>query len=129
MFDVTSRKTYAKVPKWHTDLDRVAHGIPMVLVGNKVDKDSHSRVVQAKQVTFHRRVGIPYVEISAKGKLNMQQPFLKLIRILARDDTIAITEAPALRPAEVTISDAQKATMEAQLREAEAAPLPDVDEF
>jgi len=37
MFDVCSRITYKNVPKWHKDLTRICEGIPIVLVGNKVD--------------------------------------------------------------------------------------------
>jgi len=37
MFDVTSRITYKNVSKWYKDLTRICEGIPIVLVGNKVD--------------------------------------------------------------------------------------------
>ena len=37
MFDVCSRITYKNVPKWYKDLTRICEGIPIVLVGNKVD--------------------------------------------------------------------------------------------
>jgi GTP-binding nuclear protein Ran len=56
MFDVCSRITYKNVPKWYKDLTRICEGIPICLVGNKVDvKD---RKVKAEQITFHRRRGL-----------------------------------------------------------------------
>ena len=57
MFDVCSRITYTNVPKWYKDLTRVCESIPIVLVGNKVDvKD---RKVNAKSITFHRKMNLP----------------------------------------------------------------------
>ena len=64
MFDVTGRVTYKSVPHWHKDLVRVCEGIPIVLVGNKVDcKD---RKVRPKDITFHRKKNLQYYDISAK---------------------------------------------------------------
>ena len=37
MFDVCSRITYKNVAKWYKDLTRICEGIPICLVGNKVD--------------------------------------------------------------------------------------------
>lgn len=44
MFDVTSRITYKNVPKWHKDLTRICENVPMVLVGNKVQRPANSRL-------------------------------------------------------------------------------------
>jgi small GTP-binding protein len=61
MFDVTARITYKHVPNWYHDIltntdDSIAR-IPIVLVGNKVDvKD---RKVNAKSITFHRKMNLP----------------------------------------------------------------------
>jgi GTP-binding nuclear protein Ran len=52
MFDVTSRISYKNVPNWHRDLTRVVEDIPIVLVGNKCDKD---RAVKTKTIVFHRK--------------------------------------------------------------------------
>lgn len=95
MFDVTSRVTYKNVPVWHRDLGRsgrsvfvtvyvcgcrVCPNIPMVLVGNKVDVKN--RQVKPKQITFHRKKNLQYIEVSAKSNYNFEKPFLYLARKL-----------------------------------------------
>merc|ERR1712228_920647 len=67
MFDVTSRISYKNVPNWHRDLTRVVEDIPIVLVGNKCDKD---RAVKTKTIVFHRKKNIQYFDISAKSNYN-----------------------------------------------------------
>jgi GTP-binding nuclear protein Ran len=85
MFDVCSRITYKNVAKWFKDLTRICcgqngKGIPIVLVGNKVDvKD---RKVKAEQITFHRRRGLPYFDVSAKSNYQFDKPFIWLLRRL-----------------------------------------------
>jgi len=122
MFDVCSRITYANVPKWFKDLTRVCEGIPIVLVGNKVDvKD---RKVKAKQITFHRKKNLQYYDISAKSNYQFEKPFVWLLRRLSGDANLHLAEAPVLAPSEVTIDDEHVKAIEAENQEAAAMPLP-----
>ena len=59
---------------------RVCPNIPMVLVGNKVDVKN--RQVKPKQITFHRKKNLQYIELSAKSNYNFEKPFLYLARKL-----------------------------------------------
>nr|XP_048332188.1 GTP-binding nuclear protein Ran-3-like isoform X1 [Ziziphus jujuba var. spinosa] len=126
MFDVTARLTYKNVPTWHRDICRVCENIPMVLCGNKVDVKN--RQVKAKQVTFHRKKGLQYYEISAKSNYNFEKPFLYLARKLAGSAELHFVKSPALIPPEVQIDIATQAKHEAELAEAAAQPLPDEDD-
>ncbi|KAI3942956.1 hypothetical protein MKW98_005468 [Papaver atlanticum] len=76
MFDVTSRVTYDNVSTWYKNIRRCNADIPIVLCGNKVDVKN--RQVKEKDVTFHRKNGLPYYEISAKSNYNFEKPFLYL---------------------------------------------------
>ena len=127
MFDLTQRGSYKNVPDWYRAVRRVAEAIPVVLVGNKADVKE--RQVKAKMITFHRRKGIPYFDISAKINYNFDRPFLKLARLIIKDETLTFVEAPAVLPPTATMTDAQRAAIERDRAAAEAAPLPDVDEF
>ena len=53
LFDVTNLTTFENVPNWHRDLERACGSIPMVLCGNKVDRED--RRVKAENITFHRK--------------------------------------------------------------------------
>lgn len=123
MFDVTSRMTYKNVPQWHRDLVRVCENIPIVLCGNKVDiKD---RKVKAKAITFHRKKSLQYYELSAKSNYNFEKPFLWIARKLIGNPTLTFVEAPALKPAEVTIDAAHLQQIEQDMADAQNVPLPD----
>ncbi len=126
MFDVTSRNTYKNVPNWHRDITRVCDNIPIVLVGNKVD--CADRQVKAKMITFHRRKGLQYYDISAKSNYNFEKPFLWLAKKIANDPNLQFVEAPILQNQELVMTEAMIRETEEATRQAEAAPLPAVDD-
>jgi len=102
MFDVCSRVTYKNVTKWCKELTRVCEKIPIVLVGNKVDVAD--RKVKASQILFPKKYGIQYYDISAKSNYQFEKPFLYLLKKLSGDPNLTLVEAPALKPAEITIT-------------------------
>lgn len=126
MFDVTSRITYKNVPNWHRDLVRVCENIPIVLCGNKVDVKE--RKVKAKTITFHRKKNLQYYDISAKSNYNFEKPFLWLARKLSGETNLEFVAEIALAAPEVVIGQEQLLAMNQELKEAEAAPLPDEDD-
>lgn len=126
MFDVCARITYSNVPKWYKDLTRVCEGIPIVLVGNKVDiKD---RKIKAKQITFHRKKNLQYYDISAKSNYQFEKPFVWLLRRLTNDPQLQLVEAPVLAPVEVQFTEADQQQVQAETDEAARMALPEDDE-
>lgn len=153
MFDVTSRVTYRLAlckyrwnlvifsprnlvlrlvilllrTSWKSDLTRVCGDIPIVLCCNKVEvKD---RKLKAKKITFHRKMNLPYYEISAKANYNLEKPFLWLARELLRNKDLVFVEAPAFPPPVVVQIDEE--TMHQQnleLEHAASMPLPTEDD-
>jgi GTP-binding nuclear protein Ran len=126
MFDVCSRVTYKNVAKWYKELTRVCEGIPIVLVGNKVDVAD--RKVKARQILFPRKHGIQYYDISAKSNYQFEKPFLWLLKKLNGDPNLTLVEAPAVKPPEVTISQEQMDKMAQELKEAQECAIEDNDE-
>ncbi|KAI3854508.1 hypothetical protein MKX03_033415 [Papaver bracteatum] len=99
MFDVTSRVTYDNVSTWYKNIRRCNADIPIVLCGNKVD--AKNRQVKTKDVTFHRKNGLHYYEISAKSNYNFEKPFLYLAGQLFCDANIHLIEPPPVATREV----------------------------
>ncbi|KAI8042802.1 GTP-binding nuclear protein Ran-like [Drosophila gunungcola] len=95
MFDVTSRKSYDKLERWHRDLVRVCNNIPIVICGNKVDL-REKRQVEDTQVRFHRKKNLMYFNISAKSSFNLDKPFIYLARQLLNDRKLRLVEQPAI---------------------------------
>jgi len=123
MFDVCSRVTYKNVTKWYKELTRVCEGIPIVLVGNKVDVDD--RKVKAKQILFPRKYGIQYYDISAKSNYQFEKPFLWLLKKLIGEPNLTLVEAPALKPSEITLSKEKINEIEIDYNEARKCPIDD----
>ncbi|CUF13448.1 ras-related GTP-binding nuclear protein Rtb4, putative [Bodo saltans] len=126
MFDVTSRNTYKNVPNWHRDITRVCDNIPIVLVGNKVD--CADRQVKAKMITFHRKKGLQYYDISAKSNYNFEKPFFWSAMKLSNDPNLLLVEAPLLDHQAVQLTAQQIEEIERNTRAAEEAPLPAGDD-
>ncbi|KAJ9448575.1 GTP-binding nuclear protein spi1 [Diplonema papillatum] len=127
MFDVTSRQTYKNVPNWYRDVVRVCENIPIVLVGNKVDV--MERTVKIKMITFHRKKNLQYYDISAKSNYHFEKPFLWLAKKLANDNNLTFVGEINLRKDDVvTMSDALKAQLDADARNAATSALPDQDD-
>jgi GTP-binding nuclear protein Ran len=126
MFDVCSRVTYKSVPKWYKDITRICEGIPIVLVGNKVDEKN--RKVKAKQILFARKHGLQYFDISAKSNYQFEKPFVWLLKKLTGDPNLALVEQPILAPAEVEIDPEQLKAMEEEYLKAQNTTIEDLEE-
>ncbi len=134
MFDVTSKSTYRNVPNWYRDITRIAEGIPIVLIGNKVDVSVANRQVKPKQITFARKKMIQYYDMSAKSNYNYERPFLYLIRKLyiasggTEPQKVVFTEAPALYPSDITVDPRILQESAMMLEQVANLPLPPDDE-
>eukprot|EP00121_Abeoforma_whisleri_P001180 Awhi_evm1s1047 len=126
MFDVTERVTYKNVPTWYRDLNRACENIPIVLCGNKVDEKK--RQVRARNITFHRKKGLQYYDISAKSHYQVEKPFLWLARKLTGRDDLEFTAAPALIQPDVAVDQTLMQQYRAEMEAAQSASLPDENE-
>lgn len=126
MFDVTSRITYKNVPHWHRDISRVCDEIPIVLCGNKID--SKDRRVKPRDIYFHRKRNLQYYDISAKSNYHFEKPFLYIAKKLTGDDKCTFVAQPALRPAEVELSQDKINEYQDHLKNANKFNLPDEDD-
>jgi GTP-binding nuclear protein Ran len=123
MFDVCNRITYKNVITWYKALTRVCEGIPIVLVGNKVDVVD--RKVKAKQILFPRKYGIQYYDISAKSNYQFEKPFLWLLKKLRGDPNLELVEEVAKPPSEFEMTEERIKQLEKELEEAKNAKLED----
>lgn len=93
VFSVTDRKSYKSVPNWHRDVVRVADVVPMVLLGTKRDAISERRV-SPKNILFHRKRNLQYVEVSSKSmsREELLRPMLLLARMLTNDQMLELLD-------------------------------------
>jgi GTP-binding nuclear protein Ran len=127
VFDLTSRSTYMSLPNWHRDVGRVCGAaIPTVVCGSKADM-AKDRKVRARQISYPRKKGLAYWDVSARSNYQLEMPFLDLARRLVGDDALVFVEAPAYTPPEAHISSEERAEMR-QGDQCRAFPLPGDDE-
>jgi len=80
VFDVTNRETYEHVEEWVADCQRNApEGVARMLIGNKADL-ADRQVPSEEAEKFAERLGMPYVETSAKNSTNVDAAFNSVAR-------------------------------------------------
>jgi GTP-binding nuclear protein Ran len=92
VLDVSSRASINTLPNWQRDVARVCEGVPIVVVGNKLD--SIDRPLPPAVTAYCQRKGVEYVEVSRSLKDALMMPFLMLARILFHDPSLALIPAP-----------------------------------
>lgn len=114
MFDVTNRLTYKQAVKT-LEWVLVNHpGLPVVLVGNKVDV----RQRQVKAIDIRPRYNgmkVQYYDVSAKSNYNFEKPILHLLRSNLGMSNLKFIEMDPIDPPEVHITKELMQKMEAEL--------------
>uniref|UniRef100_A0A1B6C1F1 Ras-like protein 2 n=1 Tax=Clastoptera arizonana TaxID=38151 RepID=A0A1B6C1F1_9HEMI len=97
VFAVTDKASFDEMYKFHRQILRVKDRdeFPMLMVGNKADLE-HQRVVTSNEAqNLSRQLKIPYIECSAKLRMNVDQAFHELVRIVRK---FQLSERPPLKP-------------------------------
>ncbi|NXU62544.1 RRAS2 protein, partial [Horornis vulcanius] len=88
VFSVTDRGSFEEIYKFQRQILRVKDRdeFPMILVGNKADLDHQRQVIHLLLVTAHflpeNSLKVMYMEASAKIRLNVDQAFHELVRVI-----------------------------------------------
>ncbi|BES93500.1 Ras-like protein [Nesidiocoris tenuis] len=97
VFAITDRASFDEIYKFHRQILRVKDRdeFPMLMVGNKSDLE-HQRIVStAEAQKLSRELRIPYIECSAKHRMNVDQSFHELVRIVRK---FQASERPVVKP-------------------------------
>ncbi|ERL89564.1 hypothetical protein D910_06929, partial [Dendroctonus ponderosae] len=82
--DITERSSFDEIYKFHKQILRVKDRdeFPMLMVGNKVDLEQQRVVWQEEAQQLARNLKIPYIECSAKMRMNVDNAFYELVRVV-----------------------------------------------
>ncbi|XP_013147335.1 PREDICTED: ras-like protein 2 [Papilio polytes] len=86
VFSVADHASFDELCKFHKQILRVKDRdeFPMLMVGNKADLE-HQRVVSLDEAhALSRQLKVPYIECSAKARMNVDQAFHELVRLVRR---------------------------------------------
>lgn len=83
VYDVTDRKSFDSISVWISQVNEYAdEGVQLVLVGNKCEVADEDREVSFQDgQDLAARVGCPFLEVSAKENINVEEAF----QIIARE--------------------------------------------
>lgn len=85
VFDLTKKNTFHNVYRWSQDIHEYApSGIRIILVGTNC-LSKKREVTRERAEKFATSIGLEYVEVSTEDKLNITEPFDKLIDMIIKD--------------------------------------------
>ena len=94
-FDVTREKTFESVQRWVSACqEKCEDGIPMLLAGNKADLEDDREIPTEEGEAIARRLGIKYIEVSAKTNLNIDSVFDEMIQMVYQKKFAAEHDVP-----------------------------------
>jgi len=85
VYDVTSAESFDHVEEWLSEVDRYAsESTSKLLVGNKADLIEEKQVPEETAQSFAEKLGIPFLETSAKTATNVDAAFLTMAKELIK---------------------------------------------
>jgi GTPase SAR1 family protein len=95
VFDVSNRETFERIDFWMKEIENSAVGtIPCkILIGNKCDRTDR-QVTPKEGEDAAQRLGIPYMETSAKNSVNVGDMFGTMTKVMIDASHSMATELP-----------------------------------
>lgn len=81
-YDVTNRKSFDRISHWKKQVEQRCEGIPLMLVGCKVDLGERRAVSRQEAESRARLEKMAFFESSAKADLNVGDVFEKLAEMI-----------------------------------------------
>lgn len=88
VYSITSRSSFDEIASFREQILRVkdADKVPLVIVGNKCDLDHERQVTIVEGRDLAKSFGAPFMETSAKTRVNVEESFYELVREIRRDE-------------------------------------------
>ncbi|XP_059227022.1 ras-like protein 2 isoform X2 [Stomoxys calcitrans] len=95
VFSLNDHSSFDEIPKFQKQILRVKDRdeFPMLMVGNKCDLEHQRQVSLEEAQNISRNLMIPYIECSAKLRINVDQAFHELVRLVRK---FQIAERPLI---------------------------------
>ncbi|GAA5916230.1 hypothetical protein JCM5296_001171 [Sporobolomyces johnsonii] len=99
VYSTTSRASFDRVEKFRHQISRVKDSdrVPIVLVGNKIDRVHEREVETLHGRELARRLGCEFVETSAKTREGLEEAYYQAVRLI-RAQQGGTTAKPAKKP-------------------------------
>lgn len=85
VYDVTRKETFENLEGWYKEIKNASPNISLILVGNKIDLESERQVSKDQGQEIAEKLGLSYIETSAKTGENINDAFKMLaLQIIKR---------------------------------------------
>jgi len=96
VYDVTSQESFDHVEEWLSEVDRYANeNTSKLLIGNKADLIEEKQVQEETAQRFADKLGISFLETSAKNATNVDAAFLTMAKELIKNKEAALKDKPS----------------------------------
>lgn len=91
VYSVTSRSSFEELATFYQQILRVKDSdfVPVLLVGNKCDLEDERQVSYDEGLELSKQFNCPFLETSAKQKINVESSFYGLVRIIKQHSQVA----------------------------------------
>merc|ERR1712062_46540 len=86
VFSLSDRRSFDELGKMYQSVLRVKDRdeFPMLVVGNKADLDRNRQVSRQECENMAKQLKTPFIECSAKNRINIDQAFYELVRLIRK---------------------------------------------
>eukprot|EP00298_Acanthocystis_sp_HF-20_P002433 c12847_g1_i2.p1 GENE.c12847_g1_i2~~c12847_g1_i2.p1 ORF type:complete len:187 (+),score=81.98 c12847_g1_i2:93-653(+) len=97
VYSITSRTSFEEVASCREQILRAKDQdkVPMVIVGNKVDLEKDRVVSTVEGRDLAKSFGVPFLETSAKARINVEECFYDLVRQIRQANQAAGGQTPS----------------------------------
>merc|ERR1711994_312969 len=86
VYDVTIEESFEHVEKWLSEVDEyVSPNTSKLLLGNKIDLVDSIKVSEEDAKKLAERLGVPFIQTSAKTAANVEKAFLEMAEDLVKN--------------------------------------------
>jgi Ras-related protein Rab-1A len=79
VFDLSDKETFDHVKIWMAEIENYSNDVKVMLIGNKIDIEGSKRQVSYQEAKeFADKLGISYIETSAKTSINVKEAFINM---------------------------------------------------
>jgi len=97
VYDITDSSSFDHVAMWLKEIEKfAADNVSTIVVGNKSDMAEKRAVETERASDFCQRIGMPFLETSAKNSTNVEEAFLTMSRVIK--DKVVSGTLPLAQP-------------------------------
>ena len=105
MYDVTNPESFHNISLWRDSILNLAtNDVKLILLGNKCEAGGKRKVTVESGKSLASSFGIPFLEVSAKESLNIDETFQTIIQLLATEETSKVLPSSSMNTDEVIVS-------------------------